>query len=322
MARYDYYQEEIYKISDVIETLKNQLTKNQLTNGNDAANLTVSVTVYNSFNRCATTLNLDKPEKLRGWEKWADDAIAKKAKSYNDKKGEEYNASRKLFGWTLGRSLDEDLHYNLLNLFCNYPQNPHLTIDGLIRRALPSFTRQKKRIDYAYVDLLLDDRQRYDFTKFPWIKARLFHQDGLETKDVYGIIACQESLVDYESYGNSDWFRDIQVEVKCGLSKEFEEIETYYQKFLDPLFSDDDTNMRFPSETKKNFEGARYSIAIPFYDAWIDGRSCGVMKGCFMVTPFEGDYTFEKRQRFIQENHNTITNWSLALSHTLFDSQA
>jgi len=228
------------------------------------------------------------------------------------------------------RERGDDFHSFLIRLYNNFPVNPDLFLEGIIKRFLPAFVRKGHLIRYAFVNLLYKESRCLDYTYFPWADVRFFHDVPDDGHSEMGVIADQESSR-FEQYG--DWFGnnfDPVNQVLAGMRRERAEdlyLEPFFFEYLQPFFMgyekggkifDGEGFFYLKDQELASFE---HLLIIPFYDAWVDERPCGSLKGNIMI-PFENDPGFEERKAFIEKHFTRVTLWSQTLNQLLFESRS
>ena len=225
----------------------------------------------------------------------------------------------------------DDLHSFLINLYNNFPVNPNLFLDGIIRRFLPEFVRKGHLIRYAFVNLLHKKSKELDYNYFPWVDVRFFYNVPPDRHHGMGAIADQESA---RAEKHGEWFgknHGPADEVIAKIKQERAEglhLEQFFFEYLQPLFMGYEKNGEifsggddFFSLKDQDLTRFEYLLVIPFYDAWIDERPCGSLKGNLLI-PFEDDSGYEKRREFIEKHFERCSIWSQTLNQLLFESRS
>jgi len=254
------------------------------------------------------------------------DAIEKYLKSKRD----HFNKFLDYFDEDI-KTLTDYSHSSLINLYNNFPVNPNLFLDGIVRRFLPKFIKRGYLIRYAFINLLHKYKADLDYNYFPWIDIRFFYTFPPDSQRYkMGAIADQEKERAEE---HGEWFdkdygpmEKVLGSMTRERTKNFH-LEPLFYEYLQPLFMGYEKRGKvFGGEKRfylkdQDLTRFEYLLVIPFYDAWIDERPCGSLKGNLLI-PFESDSGYEKRKEFIEKHLERFSTWSQTLNQLLFESRS
>ena len=329
MQNHRFFQDNIYKLKYETSCFTDQEKKK------------VVLSAYNPINLCVNYFSVYKGDDADRWQ--FDNENHKKAvqRFLDVEKKDDFKKflDRHAYTKPFKKYRDADLHYFLLNLYNNFPVNPSLFFDGIMKKVLLKFIQKGKVVKYAFIDALEPKGDKFRFKYFQWFDMRLFFwEDKPDDQPPMGVIANQESGKYFE-YGN--WFgEELRTCEEVKESKNVEMVtndlflEEYFFRYLLPFFNaskDKDKktfygDRLFPMEVKQLSE-IKHFLLMPFYDSWIgiDKRPCGMIQGNLSILSvkdeFKDDENYEKRKAFIKENLNEYTDLSRSISQLLHESR-
>jgi len=323
VQNHKFFQDDIYKLNREIKRFTGHENKN------------VVLSAYNPINLCLNYFSVYRGDDVDRW-RFRDKDHERAVRRFLDvEKKDDFNKFLDKHAYTrlLKEYRDKDLHYFLLNLYNNFPVNPALFFDGIIKKILSEFIQNDKLIKYAFIDALDPEGEKFNFTYFQWFDMRLFYHDRLDDHPEMGVIADQESGK-YYKYG--EWFgrqypecQDVKNSSDVRRPPLDLHLEKYFFQYLLPFFNafrDENGTIfngdrLFPLKVKQ-LSAIRHFLIIPFYDAWIDERPCGMIQGNLSILPFQDEVGHEKRTVFIKENLNKYSDWTRSVSKLLHESRS
>lgn len=323
MKNHKFFQDDIYKLNREIK----QFT--------DREKRDVVLSAYNPINLSVNYFSVYKGNDVDRW-KFRDDDLESAVRRFLDAgKNDDFKAflKRHPYSKLIEKYRDNDLHYFLINLYNNFPVNPELFFDGIIKKVLYEFIQNGKLIKYAFIDALDPEGSKFNFTYFQWFDMHLFYHDKPGDHPVIGVIADQESG-EYLKYG--EWFGDQHPKRDEVINSNDVRrppldlyLEKYFFQYLLPFFNAfrDESGATFNGDRLfplkvKQLSEIRHFLIMPFYDSWIDERPCGLIQGNLSILPFEDDANKEKRKEFIRQNLSKYAVWSRSISQRLHESRS
>lgn len=323
MRKHKFFQDDIYRLNREISRFTDQGKKK------------VVLSTYNPIDLSVNYFSVYEQNAVDRW-KFRDDDHERDVRRFLDvEKNDDFKKflARHPYSKLIEKYRDKDPHYFLLNLYNNFPVNPRLFFDGIIKKVLSEFIQNDKLLKYAFIDALDPEGNKFNFTHFQWFDMRLFYRDRPDDHPEMGVIADQESgeFFKYgEWFGKQDFTRD-EVMNSSNVERQPPDLhlEDYFFRHLLPFFNaykyDNgdifNGNELFPLKVRQ-LSKIRHFLIIPFYDAWIDEGPCGIIQGNLSILPFEYEEEHEKREKFIKQNLEKYTSWSRSISQLLYESRS
>ena len=317
MGKQEFFQEEIYRLNREVRRFSSL----------GEIDRPIILSAFNSSNRAVNYFPVRDDTECRRWS--FDNEEKDTIEAFLKSKEDEFKKFLDYFEPGFKDQTD-DLHSFLINLYNNFPVNPNFFLDGIIRRFLSEFVRKGHLISYAFVNLLHKKSKELDFNYFPWVDVRFFYNVPPNRHHGMGAIADQESAraVKYgewfgKNHGPAD---EVIAEIKQERAGGFQ-LEPFFFKYLQPLFMGYEKKGEvfrgddFFSLKEQEFTRFAYLLILPFYDAWLDEKPCGSLKGNILI-PFEDDPAYEKRREFIKNYFERFSLWSQTLNELLFESRS
>lgn len=315
MGKQKFFQEEIYRLNREVRRFS--------TYEEDGLPI---ISAFNSSNRAVNYFPVRYDTECR---RWSLDNEKDTIEAFLKSKNVQFNRFLDYFEEDV-KTRTDDLHAFLINLYNNFPVPPNLFLDGIVRRFLPEFIKKGHLIRYAFVNLLHKKSKELDYNYFPWVDVRFFYNIPPDRHNGMGTIADQEKAR-AEKYG--EWFGQNHGpadEVIANIKQERDEglhLEPFFFEYLQPLFMGYEKNGEvfggddFFSLKEQELIRFEYLLIIPFYDAWLDEKPCGALKGNILI-PFEDDSGYKKRIEFIEKHFKRFSLWSQTLNQLLFESRS
>lgn len=317
-----FFQDDIYKLNREISWFTDQEKKK------------VVLSAYNPINLCVNYFSVYKGDDVDRWQ--FHNEHEKAVQKFLDVEGKDdfkKFLDRHAYTKPFKKYRDADLHYFLLNLYNNFPVNPRLFFDGIIKRVLSEFIQNGKLLKYAFIDPIDPKGNNFEFKYFPWIDVRLFYyRDKHNDHPEMGIRACQESG-NFSKYGK--WFKKQRELDEVISSSDVEgqplypHLEKYFFQYLLPFFN------AYKYDNEDRFDGkdelfplkvsqVKPQLIVPFYDSWIgiDERPCGMIQGNLFIPLVKDEFkNYKRKKEFIKENLNKYTELSRSISQLLHESR-
>jgi len=235
------------------------------------------------------------------------------------------------------KTMHEDLHYWMINLYNNYSIDSSLFLDGIIKRYISFFLGKGKIIKYAFLDLLDQYKNKLPYKYFPWSKVIFYFDDN--EKNNFGVVASQESnSINNDiviGYNIDECYEHFDVKMK-NCCKELSDLdlarERVFWEYLAPLFIGYETKegqifdgSKFYSHYERRVLQFEKLVFIPYFDAFIDNDTCGALLGNLLIIPFEESSKkspYLERKKFIKESFNEFKKLFQILANTFFDSRS
>ena len=317
-----FFQDDIYKLNREIGWFTDQEKKK------------VVLSAYNPINLCVNYFSVYEGDNVDRWQ-FQSGTHQRDVQHFLDENNAGFEAflNRHVYSTLIRQYRNDNPHYFLMNLYNNFPVNPGLFFDGIMKKVLFEFIQKGKIVKYAFIDALEPDGNKFRFKYFQWFDMRLFWEDKPDDQPLMGVIANQESGK-YFKYGN--WFGEkLRTREDATKLPEVEEItddlflEEYFFQYLLPFFNATEDKGKkifygdtlFPMEVKQ-LSKIQHFLVMPFYDAWIDENPCGLIQGNLTVVPFKGDKKHTQRKAFVKKNLKKYTSWSRSVSELLHDSRS
>ena len=322
MDKHKFFQDDIYKLNHEI---------GEFTNKKDEE---VILSAFNPINLCVNYFFVKKTGDVDRW-KFEDENQEEVIKHFlNEEVKDDFKEflNKLPYSKLIEKYRDDDLHYFLINIYNNFPVNPNLFFDGVIKKVLSEFIQNGKLLKYAFIDALEPDGNRFRFKYFQWFDMCVYCHDKPDYDFEMGVIADQERGK-YFKYGN--WFgeqcptRDQVKNSEYIIRPEVDlHQEKYFVRYLQPFFTgskNKDGTIFYgdkPFDLKvKQLSEIGHLLIIPFYDSWINEKPCGMLQGNLSILPFENDVNHKKRKEFIKNSLNKYIDWSRSMSQLLHESR-